>query len=219
VSALPSPSLRAPCKGLAAPRSIMLVRMLSPGTSDAAWAADMLECTAETLAVACLCDSRGATALPPELLDAVLVLALLVDASAAAEASSPETVGGRGVSGSAKGVQSGGPASKGEDLARPKLLADPACPVLLGEVLLLESLLLPGSDPLDSASAAAFAKRVRSCPAAFWCCCRDGLDNAKREVVGAAVPGTAAAGKTPAIALLLVARLQPSLWRFRLSVK
>jgi hypothetical protein len=165
---------------------MMLVCMLSPCISPAG-CVDAAACTADMLAVACRLDSRGAplptdadTAelLQPELLEdaADAVLALL--AAAAAAASSPDTVGGSGVSGSANGVQSGGPASKGEDFARSILLAEPTLEgSLLGEVLLLE-LRLAGSEPPPPAAAAAaaasaaasFAKRVRSLLlAACWC--------------------------------------------------
>jgi hypothetical protein len=82
-------------------------------------------------------DEPKTALLPPELLDAAAE-AVLPLAVATAAASSPETVGGRGVAGSANGVQSGGPDSKGEDFARAMPLAEAMrAGLLLGEALLL----------------------------------------------------------------------------------
>lgn len=200
--------------------------MLSPDIMGAAWAASIADCTADTLAATCWClpdegaelPSEGAALLPPRLDEAAPVVAvaaldavLPLLAAAAAAASSPDTVGGSGVSGSAKGVQSGGPASKGDDLARCRLQADPTRDGLLpGEALLLELLLSACSLLPPADCAASLAKRDCSLlPAQPLCCCCCGWWStaaAERGIVGAAAPGSAAAAVESASALLLVAR-------------
>lgn len=185
-------------------------------------------------AVYCLLDSVDAAPLTDADVPALLGSWLLVAAeavlpllAATEAASSPETVGGSGVSGSAKGVQSGGPASKGEDLARCRLQADPArAGPLPGEALLLELLLsasLSGACAAAAAAVASLPKRVvrslLAAAAAEAVGSVAGALAAGRETVGAAVPGTAAAAVKSTMVLLLVARAKGSLGRPTFSVK
>jgi len=182
-------------------------------------------------AVYCLLDSVDAAPLTDADVPALLGSWLLVAAEAvlpllaATEAAiSPEPVGGSGVSGSAKGVQSGGPASKGEDLARCRPQADPTrAGPLPGEALLLELLLSASLSAACAAAVASLPKRVvRSLLAAAAAeagVSAAGVLAAGRETVGAAVPGTAAAAVKSTMVLLLVARAKGSLGRPTFSVK
>jgi hypothetical protein len=170
------------------------------------------------------------------LLVALLLLLLWVlpaaAAAAAAAAKSPDTLGGSGASGSANGVQSGGPASKGDDLARCRLIDDPlrAPQPLLGELLLLDDALpddaLPELLPAPPLPAAAAEAGARGMPqgvraaAVCWPRLPPSCTAERPGTVGTTMPGVAAAAATSASVLLLVARLHvPALLLPTLSVK
>jgi hypothetical protein len=150
---------------------------------------------------------------PPLLLLPLLVPLLLqapaataAAAASAAAAKSPDTLGGSGASGSANGVQSGGPASKGEDLARCRLQAEPplrATPPLLGDVLRLDVLLSQrlATDMFGAEGGRGMGGRTQQA-------CSPSRLAEQPGSVGTTAPGKAAAAAASASVLLLVARVQ-----------
>jgi hypothetical protein len=104
---------------------------------------------------------------------------------------------------SLKGVQSGGPASKGEDLLRAKL-----------DTLLLKLPLLPLDGPLENDPQGCAQPPAVPAAAMSWvaliasaCCWAWQAAAALPGTVGAVTPGMAAAAAMSASVLLLVARL------------
>lgn len=195
VSALPSPSLKAPCKGLACPRSITLVWVVSPGTSGGV---DTGESDAGTMPDTAEYAAAAGAERTPGFSD-ILPSDSMARAAAAAA-----------LFGSANGVQSGGPASNGDDLLRDRELSERASCLGGGPAgvvrLLLREAIAPVRDSVTGCCCLPQAGgELNTLPFAPGLCAGGFLSPVVGTVV-AVDPGTAAvAAAISARAVLLVA--------------